>query len=128
MVDYMGVVKMYALIEFDNVITQEQYNKLKDIYDFGEVTTRCYKDYDGKIKPMEKDELYASEVEECTENGDIKCINKKTGEEVYSFHVKKDFNEDKALVCIERCVHLVDLEKLYKRCPKLQVRILELPQ
>ena len=119
---------MYALIEFDNVITQEQYGKLKDIYDFGEVTTRCYKDYDGKIKPMQKGELYASEVEEYEEDGETMYKDKETGEWIYSFNIKRNFNEDNELVCIEKRVHLVDLEKLYKKCPKLQVRILELPQ
>ena len=54
---------MIALVEFDGAINKDVYEKLKGLYDFGEVTDRVYKDYNCKLKPMEQNEYFKDEVD-----------------------------------------------------------------
>lgn len=116
---------MIALVEFDNAINKDVYEKLKGIYDFGEVTDRVYKDYNGKLKPMEKGEYFKDEVEKVEdEYGDSHYVLKTNKDKfIESFYLKDRVDGD--WIGITNTKHVVDLKELYKACRKAQVRILE---
>ena len=115
---------MYALVEFDEILTKEQFMVLSHKYDLGKTIHRFYKDYDGKIKPMEDDEVYESEVIKEEVDGKVRFTHKDTGEQVHSYNVKQDCDVD--MVHIEKRLHIADIEHLYDMCPKIQFKVLEI--
>ena len=118
-------LKMIALVEFDKALSKDVYEKLKELYDFGEVTDRVYKDYNDKIKPMETCVYFKDEVEKVEdEYGDSHYVLKTNKEKtIESFYLKDRVDGD--WIGITNTKHVVDLKELYKACRKAQVRILE---
>ena len=117
---------MIALVEFDETIKKDVYEKIKELYDFGEVTDRVFKDYNGKLKPMEKGEYFKDEVEKVEdENGEFHFVLKTDKEKtIESYYLRDRANGD--WIGITNTKHVVDLKELYTACRKVQVRILEI--
>lgn len=116
---------MIALVEFDEAINKDVYEKLKGIYDFGEVTDRVYKDYNCKLKPMEQNEYFKNEVEKVEdEYGDSHFVLKANKEKVIESYYLRDRAKGD-WIGISNTKHIVDLKELYTACRKAQVRILE---
>ena len=115
---------MIALVEFDEALKKGVYEKLKGIYDFGEVTDRVYQDYHSNLLPLPKDEYFEDEVEKIQDDVDfhyvLKTDNNKT---VESYHIQKRVEGD--WVGITNTKHVADLKELYTACRKAQVKILE---
>ena len=101
---------MIALVEFDNAINKDVYEKLKGIYDFGEVTDRVYQDFNGKLKPMEKNEYFNDEVEEVSyEGGEFYFVLKNNKEKtIESYYLRDRVNGD--WIGIKNTKHVVDLK------------------
>lgn len=116
---------MIALVEFDEAINKNVYEKLKELYDFGEVTDRVYKDYNGKLKPMEQNEYFKDEVEKVEdEDGEVHFVLKADKEKtIESYYLKDRAKGD--WIGISNTKHVVDLKELYTACRTVQVRILE---
>ena len=116
---------MIALVEFDGAIKKNVYEKLKGIYDFGEVTDRVYKEYNDKLKPMEKYEYFKDEVEQVeNEYGDSHFVLKTNKEKtIESFYLRDRVDGD--WIGITNTKHVADLKELYTACRKAQVKILE---
>lgn len=115
---------MIALVEFDKALTQEQFDGLHKLYDFGKTTTRVCKDYDGKLRPMESCEFYESEVMEVEQDDRVvRVLRSDTTKVVPSYYIQQDI--DSGWVGIEKTKHVVDLEELYKTYRTIQIRILE---
>lgn len=116
---------MIVLVEFDEAINKDVYEKLKELYDFGEVTDRVFKDYNCKLKPMEQNEYFKDEVEKVEdEDGDSHFILKTDKEKtIESYYLRDRAKGD--WIGITNTKHVVDLKELYKACRKVQVRILE---
>ena len=116
---------MIALVEFDEAINKDVYEKLKGIYDFGKVTDRVYKDYNDKLKSMEKYEYFKDEVEKVEdEDGEFHFVLKTNKEKTIESYYLKD-RVDGDWIGITNIKHVVDLKELYTACRKAQVRILE---
>lgn len=116
---------MIALVEFDEAINKDVYEKLKGIYDFGEVTDRVFKDYNCKLKPMEQNEYFKDEVEKVEDEcGDSHFVLKTNKEKVIESYYLRDRAKGD-WIGITNIKHVVDLKELYKACRKAQVRILE---
>ena len=115
---------MIALVEFDEAIQRDVYEKLKEIYDFGEVTDRVYKDYYGKLLSMPKDEYFKDEVEKIEDDKGyyyvLKTDNNKT---INSYEIQERAEGD--WIGITNTKHVADLKELYTACRKAQVKILE---
>ena len=118
-------LKMIALVEFDEAINKDVYEKLKELYDFGEVTDRVFKDYNCKLKPMEQNEYFKDEVEKVEdEYGDSHFVLKANKEKtIESYYLRDRAQGD--WIGITNTKHVVDLKELYTACRKAQVRILE---
>lgn len=116
---------MIALVEFDEALKKDIYEKLKGIYDFGEVTDRVYKDYNCKLKPMGQGDYFKDEVEQVEdEYGDSHYVLKTNKEKtIESYYIKDRVDGD--WIGITNTKHVVDLKELYTACRKVQVRILE---
>ena len=116
---------MIALVEFDEAINKDVYEKLKELYDFGEVTDRVFKDYNCKLKPMEQNEYFKDEVEKVEdEYGDSHFVLKANKEKtIESYYLRDRAQGD--WIGITNTKHVVDLKELYTACRKAQVRILE---
>lgn len=116
---------MIALVEFDEAINKDVYEKLKELYNFGEVTDRVYKDYNGKLKPMEQNEYFKDAVEKVEdEGGGFHFVLKNNKEKtVESYYIRDRAKGD--WIGITNTKHVVDLKELYTACRKAQVRILE---
>lgn len=116
---------MIALVEFDEAINKDVYEKIKELYDFGEVTDRVFKDYTGELKPMEKDEYFKDEVEKVEdEDGKFHFVLKTDKEKIIESYYLKDRAKGD-WIGITNTKHIVDLKELYTACRKVQVRILE---
>ena len=116
---------MIALVEFDKALSKDVYEKLKDLYDFGETTDRVYKNYYDEIESLPFDLYFKDEVEligedECKQKYVLKSDHDKT---VESWCIKERVKGD--WIGITERKHVVDLKELYKACRKAQVRILE---
>lgn len=115
---------MIALVEFDGAIKKDVYEKLKGIYDFGEVTDRVYKDCHYRILPLSIDEYFEDEVEKVQDavghHYVLKTDNNKT---IESYRIQKRIEGD--WVGITNTKHVADLKELYTACRKAQVKILE---
>lgn len=116
---------MIALVEFDEAINKDVYEKLKGIYDFGEVTDRVYKDYNDELKPMEKYVYFKDEVEKVTdEDGQFHFVLKTDKEKIIESYSLRDRAQGD-WIGITNTKHVVDLQELYTACRKAQVKILE---
>lgn len=115
---------MIALVEFDKALNKDVYEKLKDLYDFGETTDRVYNNYNDELEAMQEGVYFRDEVELIGEGEDkyyvLKSDHDKT---VESWCIKERVKGD--WIGITERKHVVDLKELYKACRKAQVRILE---
>ena len=115
---------MIALVEFDEALKKDVYEKLKGLYDFGEVTDRVFKDYNCKLKPMGQGEYFKDEVEIVGEDKDKHFVLKSDHDKtVEAWCIKERVKGD--WVGITNTKHVTDLKELYTACRKVQVRILE---
>lgn len=115
---------MIALVEFDKAIQKDVYEKLKGIYDFGEVTDRVYNNYNDEPEAMQEGVYFRDEVELIGEGEDKHYALKSNHDEtVESWCIKERVKGD--WIGITERKHIVDLKELYTACRKAQVKILE---
>ena len=115
---------MIALVEFDGAIKKNVYEKLKGIYDFGEVTDRVYKGYNDELLSMPKDEYFKDEVEKIEDDkGYYYVLKSDHNKRISSYEMHERVEGD--WVGITNTKHVADLKELYTACRKAQVKILE---
>ena len=117
---------MIALVEFDKVLNKDVYEKLKDLYEFGETTNRVCNNYNDELEAMQDGVYFRDEVEligedECKQKYVLKSDHDKT---VESWCIKERVKGD--WIGITERKHVVDLKELYTACRTAQVRIIEI--
>ena len=115
---------MITEVIFNNIMKKSDYEKLKDVYDFGEITNRISVDkYSDNLSIMPREYYYYDEVT-TTRNESGDTVYTHDGEELGSWQVSKRPGTEYIGICNENnLIQLTDLEQLYNITPTVKCTI-----
>lgn len=116
---------MIAEVEFDKFISKDNYEKLKDMFDFGEINSRVGKERygDNDYRHMSSGDYFKDEIiEEKTENKTTYYSKDDKSKQVESYII---YERAINFIEIEKTRFILDLDDLYSKAKTIQLKILQ---